>query len=185
MKKILLCGLFLFLGFTQNANATLIGDQVIAKHLFPDFATVLFSTPYFTVTGNASDKNLIYERYNLNMGAEGFSVQFVTGGEWMGYDSNGLMVDFNGLMVDDLDDSSGNDLQKVFMSTNLSGWNDSRLRWDGDTVYLDFKGLTYSAESFLSVTFDFGTSNPVPEPATMLLFGFGLLGIAGVSRKKA
>ena len=27
--------------------------------------------------------------------------------------------------------------------------------------------------------------NPVPEPATMFLFGIGLLGIAGISRKKA
>ena len=28
------------------------------------------------------------------------------------------------------------------------------------------------------------TENPVPEPATMMLFSLGLLGVAGVSRKK-
>jgi hypothetical protein len=27
-------------------------------------------------------------------------------------------------------------------------------------------------------------TNPVPEPTTILLFGIGLLGLAGVSRKK-
>jgi len=38
------------------------------------------------------------------------------------------------------------------------------------------------AETFMKV--EVGGGAPVPEPATMLLFGFGLLGVAGVSRRK-
>ena len=36
----------------------------------------------------------------------------------------------------------------------------------------------------VSSTINGNASSPVPEPATMLLFGFGLLSLAGISRKK-
>ncbi len=40
-----------------------------------------------------------------------------------------------------------------------------------------------SYNGYIEVTVEAGTA-PVPEPATMLLFGIGLLGLAGVNRRK-
>lgn len=50
-------------------------------------------------------------------------------------------------------------------------------RW---SVRWDFGGYAYDN----SVYMENEDHNPVPEPATMVLFGIGLIGLAGVSRKK-
>jgi hypothetical protein len=54
-------------------------------------------------------------------------------------------------------------------------WND-----DGGSG-IDFAGLGLSTHGLSHITYD---ANPVPEPATMLLLGSGLIGFAGIGRKK-
>jgi len=57
-----------------------------------------------------------------------------------------------------------------FMSTDYDGQGTIRMRFLDDAV-VNFAELSLS-------------SSPVPEPATMILFGIGLIGLAGLSRKQ-
>jgi hypothetical protein len=172
MKKKLLVGLALgmmMLGISGVANATLIGDTITATgiDLSPSSATI----------GDGVEFVGLGSYINFDFGASTLTISPIFTGvlNWGGY-GNYVFSDFDETITG----------VTIASNTGFNGEIVDSFSFDADSITLDMTaGRSSSVPSVL--VFNIATQTaPVPEPATMLLFGTGLASLVGarLRRKK-
>ena len=177
MKRVLIfaCAIVLiFFWISGDASATLIGDQVTLTHWAGPNP---LNQSTFTVEQGDVDLWLRANTYSANVEADSIYIDFL-----LNY-SYGTYYSFNGFEASDLDYGPGYILSGVSIDTNMSGWNDSLLFFDDDSVSFNWTGQRITSDTYFDVTLTFTQTAPVPEPSTIVLFSSGLIGLVGLRRK--
>ena len=170
------------------ANSSLIGDGVLVQHLYPDLNTTNYLTSVQNVVAGDSDIVSVLrpednrELYTVNLEADSVYINFsINNAVWN-------TATFNGLRLLSLEDDSGNPLQGVSVTTNMTGymaqWDDSRITFGDEWnnwVAFNWNGLLISDTTFFNATFDFDV---VPIPGAVWLLGSGLAGLVALRRIK-
>jgi hypothetical protein len=162
-----------------QVNASLLDDFVTSQHYFPDIDSPLPPLASATVTDDDTDTMNPHASYNVDVNSGSIYIDFDVYTLWS--DAGGSAT-FNGVVIDNLDDDSGFSLSSTLVNTNDPDWSYSMISFDQDTIWLNFlPSSPTELNTFYEIGLTFG--NPVPEPATMLLVGGGLLGLGGLRKR--
>jgi len=133
-----------------------------------------FSAMQYTVFEIDESADVQQAKYNENEGSSPWT--YVGGG------NDQFLIDGTTTSIIDIDFST-----KYYTGQSIDGMTGI----DHNVVLVDLGFLGHNIENFTAhFTMQCGNDNlmgstaPVPEPATLLLFGTGLIGLAGVGRKK-
>jgi len=177
MKNFILIIMLLTGSHTIHASI-LDGRTVSYQYYFPDLNTPLD-------IGNTGDY-LVDAGVEIVSGQSGFY-----SADWS--DTN-LFVDFhveslwsprtfNGFLTSDTDSLIPSFLDMTFsLDTNMDGLDMSRIYIEEDRFGINWNGLEFTADTFISL--DFESPATVPVPAAIWFMGSGLLGLMGYSRER-
>jgi hypothetical protein len=162
--------------------AGLLGQSATGGYFYPDLATPYGSATAIApfVIGAGQDASTIVESVttlNFDFSDAALDISFSTGlmnPTWNASSFNGVMFTSAGFAA-----ITG---VSVEPSTTMPGFAASRVSVVGDTIRIDWGGLSYVNGSTIDLRFA-GLSSAVPEPATWALM-FGGLSLAGGAMRR-
>lgn len=166
-----------------SAHALLIGNTVSYDYRFPSQSTPVPGTTdgnYLVgagveISGLANPGDFA----RIDLSDTNILVDFISGGTFVSSSFNGAHF------ADAFGTIAAFTSVTVSAATNLGGFNASRISFDANNIFLNFTGLTFSANSIVSVNVAGAPSTKVPEPGTLTLLGLGALAAGALRRRRA
>jgi len=159
------------------------GATVHTKYLFSDQGSTYQDFGDTTVSGDTLLASSLGDVGGVDLHANGSNLNVTFN---QGFDGDLWMpASFNGFVVfDDTNSLAAITGVSINGSTTLGGFDNSRITFDADHIFVNWQGLTFNNGDVLSLSANTGA---VPEPASwaLMLGGFGLVGGAMRSRKAA
>jgi hypothetical protein len=182
MKKsaVFLGTLSLVFGLITGAAASLVGDEVLFQYI--ELNSVVQSA-YVTVDDPLTDPiQTAWGSASVDMGPSGLEIDFI------GQNNYPIDSRFTGIKISGMNDLANPDwiVLDVDVTTDMAGWTDDRIDFGydetGSWVSFAWQDLGWEQDQSFDAMFTFG-ADPIPIPATMMLFVTGLVGFVVIRRK--